>query len=570
MTPQEEDQNYDSNDEAIQAKINGLENMHGLSPEQTDRIRRIMEQSDAGWLDHIGDALFQLPAEETLTLFEQDLEELKSRIQITAYLSNEHVPFYSIEDLGNLIGLLLEHQEENKDSLIQTGYPQTGFIQSPWLDSGLAFLYATKMPVVPPEMTISDSEIVYTYGEWSADGTIPIEGFDPDDITHIEEGRSKIYDIKKEILKTLLHVLKKRDESSLWEDCLNIFTGGLLKEDIVFWLKMDRIYLEEEIRFLSGGITDILWLIGYCEKELTIGTMDRTRATIEGDSDLNSLNPFEAQNYFSCVRRWGQGILDSTLDCFISLQQDEQEFANEYTERVNQALEDKFDVLIPIESRFESHLRTFADLLKVTKETGIPIFELSKMLSVPSQSPPKTATSSPFPPDLLWEKVMIRLISDDMIGISTKDIKQRKYHFAKIGFDDERKGNEPDSRWELLKILIKEGELSWANAEKPDLVKKGIQDIRTRLRDATGIEDDPFKAYRAKKTYEPKFWSIDERSRRTDESLKIYSVDENAEDGDYDFDSEIMEMWTEDEDRDIEGKKRWQDSSTRDEEEESG
>ena len=146
MTPQEEDQNYDSNDEAIQAKINGLETMHGLSPEQTDRIRRIMEQSDAGWLDHIGDALFQLPAEETLTLFEQDLEELKSRIQITAYLSNEHVPFYSIEDLGNLIGLLLEHQEENKDSLIQTGYPQTGFIQSPWLDSGLAFLYATKMP----------------------------------------------------------------------------------------------------------------------------------------------------------------------------------------------------------------------------------------------------------------------------------------------------------------------------------------------------------------------------------------------------------------------------------------
>ena len=52
--------------------------------------------------------------------------------------------------------------------------------------------------------------------------------------------------------------------------------------------------------------------------------------------------------------------------------------------------------------------------------------------------------------------------------------------------------------------------------------------------------------------------------------MKIYSVDENAEDGDYDFDSEIMEMWTEDEDRDIEGKKRWQDSSTRDEEEESG
>ena len=89
--------------ETTQQWANWLKNRHDLSSDQTNEIQRIVDRYGDEWLLHVESALISLPAAEALALFAQDVDELERKIQVTAYLSSNYAPLYSLEDLKALI-----------------------------------------------------------------------------------------------------------------------------------------------------------------------------------------------------------------------------------------------------------------------------------------------------------------------------------------------------------------------------------------------------------------------------------------------------------------------------------
>jgi hypothetical protein len=81
-------------------------------------------------------------------------------------------------------------------------------------------------------------------------------------------------------------------------------------------------------------LSDLLMIIGHCEKELTIGTMDRIKdrmpPRVLADASFNT--------YFQAVGQPWQGELDRTLDRYIALASNESRYWEVYQTRVNQAI----------------------------------------------------------------------------------------------------------------------------------------------------------------------------------------------------------------------------------------
>ena len=132
----------------------------------------------------------------------------------------------------------------------------------------------------------------------------------------------------------------------------------------------------------------------------------------------------------------------------------------------------------------------------------------------------KVTAKFPSPLGLTWEKVTITFVSNDSARVSACGT-CKTYMFSDMGFTDRRKGNQPDTRWHVLRTLAKlNGRIEWKSAlsatQRNGLQAK-IKDIRKRLKALTGLEEDPFYDYRSKKAYEAKFTcdeSIDMRESR--------------------------------------------------------
>jgi hypothetical protein len=138
----------------------------------------------------------------------------------------------------------------------------------------------------------------------------------------------------------------------------------------------------------------------------------------------------------------------------------------------------------------------------------VPAVEDALQKKQPENKNAKAIAQFPSPPDLQWGDVTIEFVSNDSVKVSAGGTSER-YTFAEIGFKDKRRGDRPDSRWQLLRQLGGcGGTLSWdthANDAVRPGAKTAIKDIRKRLKAFMGIADDPFKPYRQMRAYVPKF-----------------------------------------------------------------
>ena len=97
-----------------------------------------------------------------------------------------------------------------------------------------------------------------------------------------------------------------------------MLTDALTSEEAEFYLHIDRLYLgfdvrtgetvDEEAELLAGGLTDLLQVIGHCEPELTVGTMDRTKRQLLSIPDAASL-----RSYYQAVGRPCRRDVDAAL-----------------------------------------------------------------------------------------------------------------------------------------------------------------------------------------------------------------------------------------------------------------
>jgi len=216
------------------------------------------------------------------------------------FLENIFTPLYSLEELGILIKAFRSHLLVNTELMEDTGYPGAVFYQSKWLDSYLNKLYFTK---TPHTMEIVDGRIEYgwtagpaagrearsrTYGDAEVMPSLKaIAKGKSIDITALEKNRVVVHEAKLRILKRLHESLKTGSFAGLWVDCLDILVKRIDRPTIDLLRAADQMYERHwpsalsEVVFPdltgSGGIGDLLWVVGHVEAELTTQSHARIR-----------------------------------------------------------------------------------------------------------------------------------------------------------------------------------------------------------------------------------------------------------------------------------------------------
>lgn len=125
-----------------------------------------------------------------------------------------------------------------------------------------------------------------------------------------------------------------------------------------------------------------------------------------------------------------------------------------------------------------------------------------------------TDYNSDFPLDTKWEDMTWIFLTNEMVKIEANGV-TNKYLYSDLGFKDMRKGDVPTTRWTVLRVFAENnGEISWETNIDNKLNNKMpgiIRDISKKLKEAFGINDNPFHNYKKEKSYKTKFLIKDER-----------------------------------------------------------
>lgn len=386
--------------------IEAVEGVLGLPFEQIIRFK-----------PDIDEALQYLSPEEAMELFENvEPELITERLTVINYLSDPLTPFYTFQELAELLEEFKCHLEKNRDYLIETGLPKVSFEKSKWLDNQLSHLYPVKLPVsIQRKRSLvkqrqaedkgsaerdADGNLVYSYSwanvapslqipvgkehlvplreisnyTWEEDGKLTINGYpvklcdyeegayikhlDPKIITKLEDNRAKLFDNRIRIIDTLIDCLQYSDSlKDFWKESLKILTKDFTKEEIEFYLEVDSVYEKMGVDcYLSnlygtmifsklwGGITNLLSIIGYLEKESNIGTIHNTKPAI-----LDIMPNFtNLVSYYQVIGRSDQEDIDEVLDDFNEMRKHEESFWIGFKTRVNDSIDTEFKTKIEI------------------------------------------------------------------------------------------------------------------------------------------------------------------------------------------------------------------------------
>jgi hypothetical protein len=374
--------------QAIDFTATAISKKYGLDVE---RIRSVLERTEyigrnsavdlSQWegdglygylfVPSIAEALDYLQPDTALALFEkEDLQLLKKRVTALQYLLGESAPFYSLSELEHLTNLFILYLAKNRDHIIKTGLPEQPFEKSPILESLLSPLYFVKKPVsshIAEHKENGDSIYQYIWGsgndgssigECSYEGAPVLEILTSEEAEYLSKNRRKLFVLKIELLKELLESLQSGEITNLIDKFLSLVTKIYNEKEMEFYINTDNAYIEAKIypgenfsvwhRPVTGGITDLLEVIGHYQKELYIGTFAKTKEAMgriisleRSQYEFKNLSRAEAP-YFKYVALGLDKNLDKTLDLFLSLQSQEGIYWTEYRSRVRQALESIF------------------------------------------------------------------------------------------------------------------------------------------------------------------------------------------------------------------------------------
>ena len=365
------------------------------------------------------DAWESLPADKAFQLLEsEDLKTLARRLWAVEYLSDEGVPLYSLPELEHHLDVFIKHLERDRKHLIKTGLPQHCFRPCRWLYLQLGRLYdvkATGSPW-PHDEIMRKRKGMPKMPAYNWVKHVPHKGFlgiestgfehcayeeadllrdmDSENAQRLEASRARLFDLRIKVLRELHDAVSREDCSQLWKKCLKLLTDTVLGDEADFLLGMDRSYIgvdarsdgaaEASPKMIPGGLTNLLEVIGQCEKEIAIGTLANTRQQLG-----NLVDPAKAERFRTGRRHNGnayywfygrpeQSHLDAALDQFLALSAEETDFWPGYRQRVNEALENEFYNEVAIRTKvkrrlvddFEPKVRTFADLVKAHLESS--------------------------------------------------------------------------------------------------------------------------------------------------------------------------------------------------------
>jgi len=198
----------------------------------------------------------------------------------------------------------------------------------------------------------------------------------PDKLSRLDSIREKVFDIRLDILTRIQRALQSEKPQDFWEDCLSILKN-LDYEEVQFLLFSDHVFLGVIDKIKEGhpykwlcdfnrnaGLNEIIHTIGHIEKELTIGTVHKTRSLLKPIIEDEKIT-----SYFQVVKTPLQDRVDKALEGFDSLRESDKEFSTDFYKKVNRALNEEFETEVVTRKRvkrknksnFESLVGTYAE-----------------------------------------------------------------------------------------------------------------------------------------------------------------------------------------------------------------
>ncbi|MGH7484068.1 MAG: hypothetical protein ACREMY_00515, partial [bacterium] len=308
-------------------------------------------------LSLLREAATHFPAEDALGMLEhENPRTLRWRIVMMRVLSSRGFPLYSRDELAGLLEAAVVHLNENHDALIAHGHPRTRLVRSSWLHVRVSWLYPVKTPEDARFTPREDGHVEYEYS-WGETEKVDVDedervrarriyelsyedaalhyGLSYADAARLEGLRPKVFDLKARILHQLARALRGGQSEGLEHRCLDLICDVLTYEDSEFLLNQDgellnfgsrtRVEIEDEHptgmpRSVTGGLSNLLELIGHCEIELQNGTHHETKGELVAlvrDGGLGTLKDLLGPDgYWAALGTTWRAELDGVLDRF--------------------------------------------------------------------------------------------------------------------------------------------------------------------------------------------------------------------------------------------------------------
>jgi hypothetical protein len=391
--------------EAIQGEAIVLARDYGLD---LDRVRRVLERHAVDWegrqlprveepgdflrqpawcVENLRAALSHLSPEDALALCEgSDPVLLSKRSILLDFLLHGPVPFYTLDELADLMEAYRHHRERNRDRLVETGYPSKNFARSPWLDGFLTPLLPVKVPVGvndPPWVMPQDAEgnriFSYTWpveaaprAQMPAPGArisvtalahldpprtcayteaVLMDGMPSDLARVLEDTRPRLLQVQLDVLRICTSGLRLRNAVDLWPEVVTQLTRAFTPSEAQRLVSVARIYDECDLArhlgrrlqvflppHVGSGLAALLTVVGHCVRELRCQAFDvAARGMSKVRQQLGTLD-----SYVQVVGHPAQGLLNTALDSFMERDAQEHGFWEAFARGVDEAVATEF------------------------------------------------------------------------------------------------------------------------------------------------------------------------------------------------------------------------------------
>jgi len=295
-----------------QAKDQIIKNAaHKLAREKNidaKRVRAVFERmADIHWSPYISpditllhEAMDSLEPDRALKIFENDnLDQLRENIENTKTMKENEDRLLNLGELSSVTYVFKSYLEALRDSIIETGYMESRFEKSPWLDDRLG------------KINYVDEQI---------------------------EKRKELFNIKLNVLNELFIATNSRNATKLFEACLYQMKDGLTEYLINYHkaipnkpnMSPPSIERAADHLMLPGYSfwAQLILTIRDYESELTLNTFQNTKEALGNIVISNSQRcpHLIFKNYFQAIANGYRKKLDSSLEVFTSTNQDYDNF----------------------------------------------------------------------------------------------------------------------------------------------------------------------------------------------------------------------------------------------------
>lgn len=451
---------------------------------------------------------------------------------------NGIIPYFTIKELSCLYKNFALFIEDNSESLIERGWPDYIFTDSPWLFCKLAPNYPIEIPAYIKnfnKLKNPSSDPYFFLKKYSLNKTNQFKKckrktvslskiLSYKELGFIEDMRYKFLCLKKTILNEINQYLflKTTDKDVWFKNCARILFSSFSQKDLQIIASIEKKYEKIKLfnNILNGGLNGLLENIFFLYEECKFEKMTLEKNTMNSilkGSKFNHQGKF--RSYYQLAQFAEDDYENKRFNKMKSKLNNELNKIEKEISKNKQFMSDTLDFFkkecLNVDYLLKQKYHPFVDNLIKSLEKG-ESFEICipflNQLPTPSQ---KRITPLKLPSDTKWEHITIQFLDYDKVRIQAPNKFSKVVNFRKMGFENQKNGK-PNKQWELLYNLSRyRGDLSWTITtyrKKVDShplstpkIRKQIQRLSNTLKEYFNINDAPFYDYIKIGAYKTKF-----------------------------------------------------------------